>query len=122
MLPVVDDLVWDEGNLAHLAERNAARRAAGERGITREEVDSLYVSADYTAQDVEYLTRDGWEIQVRLIGRMPEERFLTVACDVLDDARLRPATIWPSSSAEQRSFWHWRHNEDDGDEGGNDGD
>ena len=87
MLVVVDALVWDMGNLAHLAERNAARRAAGEREIMREEIDALYDSADYTTQDVEYLTRDGWEIQIRLIGRTPEGRFLTVACDVLDDAR-----------------------------------
>jgi hypothetical protein len=119
---VVDALVWDDGNLAHLAERNAARRAASQREITREEVDALYESADYMTQDVEYLTRNGWEIHIRLIGRTPEGRFLTVACDVLDDGSLRPATIWPSSIAEQRRCWRWRYEENDGNESGDGGD
>jgi hypothetical protein len=107
----VDVLCWDAGNLGHLGERNAERRAAGQREITREEVDALYDAADYTTQDVEYLTRDGWEIQVRLIGRTLEGRFLTIACDVLDDGRFRPATVWPSSAAERRRYLQEIHGE-----------
>lgn len=118
-------LVWDAGNLAQLAERNAARHAASEREITREEIDALYDSVDYMTQDVEYLTRDGWGIQIRLIGRTPEGRFLTIECDVLDDANLRPATIWPSSNVEQRRYWLWKRSENDDselEEGDDDGD
>ncbi|MBI3973988.1 MAG: hypothetical protein HY332_22140 [Chloroflexi bacterium] len=115
----MDTLHWDHGNLEHLDARNAARRAAGEREITREEIDALYDFADYTTRDVEYLTRDGWEIQTRLIGRTPGERFLTVACDILDDGRFRPVTVWVSSESEQRRYWQWKRNEkgdDDDDE------
>jgi hypothetical protein len=97
---MLETLCWDKNNLAHLRDRNAERRSAGQREITRQEIDSLYDSADYTTQDVEYLTRDGWEIQVRLIGRAPRGRFLTVACQVAGDGRFRPVTSWESSSAE----------------------
>ena len=103
-------LVWDAGNLAHLSERNEARRASNQREVTRDEVDALYESLNYVTEEVEYLTHDGWEIQIRLIGRSPENRFLTVACDVLEDGRLRPATVWLSSRAEQRRYWLGREN------------
>ena len=101
----MDALVWDAGNQAHLDERNAARRAAGQREITRDEMNALYDLADYTTQDVEYLNRAGWEIQVRLIGRTSEGRFLTVACQVARDGRFRPVTVWASAAVEIDLYW-----------------
>jgi hypothetical protein len=109
----VDALVWDTGNLAHLQERNAERRAAGQREISREEVDALYDSADYITQDVEYLTRAGeWEPQVHLVGRTPRGRFLTVVCQVAHSGQFRPVTVWESDDRELGRYWG--ENEDDG--------
>jgi hypothetical protein len=97
----LDELAWDWGNLSHLDERNARRRSVGEGEISREEVDALYGSADYVTRAVEYLTRTGeWESQLHLIGRTLAGRFLTVACQVDDDGRFRPVTIWPSEGYE----------------------
>ena len=106
ILGTVDTLLWDAGNLHHLHDRNEARHTAQERPITREEVDGLYDLADYTTRDVEYLTwRGEWEVQVHLIGRTPEGRFLTVACQVSNDGHYRPVTIWPSSDSEILLYW-----------------
>jgi arginase family enzyme len=101
----MDELVWDQGNLAHLDERNAERRAAGIPEITREEVDALYQSADYEVVGDWYVNAQGHEVwQERLIGRTPEGRYLTIVCDVLDDGRYRPATIWRSTRREILAF------------------
>jgi hypothetical protein len=41
----------------------------------------------------------------------PEGRLLTVACQVADDGRYRPVTIWTSSPAEIALYW--KDKEDD---------
>ncbi len=47
----------------------------------------------------------------RLLVRQSEGRFLTVACQVADDGRFRPITIWTSSAAEIAVYW--KDKEDD---------
>ena len=62
-------LVWDRGNRAHLAERNAQRVAAGQAPITEQECDDLFLSGDWTWREREYQTRDGkWVIQRHVTG------------------------------------------------------
>ncbi|MGH2352092.1 MAG: hypothetical protein ACRDJN_10835 [Chloroflexota bacterium] len=66
---------------------------------------------------MEYLTQRGeWEWQVHLMGRTPEGRFLTVACQVADDGRYRPVTVWPSSESERALYWKDKKDEKDKDE------
>jgi hypothetical protein len=97
----LDELVWDAGNLAHLAQRNTERRAMGEATITRRELNRMHTSGRFSRRDVEYLTRRGvWEWQVHLTGRTPAGRYLTVACGVLLDGRLRPITTWEAAPHE----------------------
>ena len=104
-MPGVEALAWDDVNLSHLDERNAQRIAAGEIPISRAELDGLYEAGDYVTRDVEYRTRVGeWEWQVHLIGRTPAGRFLTIACQVADDGRYRPITVWPSSTTEEALY------------------
>src|ERR671932_1820830 len=96
-----DALVWDAGNLAHLAERNATRRAQGRREITREELDALYDTGRYESFGQWYVGARGVEQwQVRLVGRTPAGRYVTIACELLDDGGYRPITVWPSSRRE----------------------
>jgi hypothetical protein len=103
----VDELLWDAGNLAHLAERNAARSASGEVVITRAEVDEMYQSAQYEPFGAWYVDRRSGqqEWQVRLVGRTPGGRYLTAGCQIdTDTGRFRPVTVWESSPAEIRAY------------------
>ena len=94
MLVVVDALVWDAGNLAHLRP-----------GISREEVDAMYDSGHYECFGEWYVDDAGIEHwQERLVGRTWAGRYLTVACEVLDDGRYRPITVWASSRSEVHAY------------------
>jgi hypothetical protein len=100
-----DALVWDAGNLAHLVERNAARRARGWREITRAEVDALYDAGRCESFSQWYDDARGVEQwQVRLVGRTPTGRYLTIAGELLDDGGYWPITVWPSSRREVADY------------------
>ena len=90
----VDALGWDAGNLAHLRP-----------GITRDELDAMYDAGRYECFGEWYVDDRGVETwQERLVGRTPAGRYLTIACDVLDDGRYRPITVWASSPSEVRAY------------------
>jgi hypothetical protein len=107
-------LVWDEGNRAHLAERNAQRVAAGQEPISEQECDDLFLSGDWMWEAVDYRRRDGsWVTQRHVTGLTPAGRFLTLACDYDPAGGYRPGTIWESSPAERARYWRAVSGEDD---------
>jgi hypothetical protein len=53
--------------------------------VSRAEVDALYYAGRFVPVDYEHRNPDGsWEWQVRLIGRTPTGRLLTVACQIVE--------------------------------------
>jgi hypothetical protein len=117
MLMAVDDaLVWDAGNLAHLAARNAARRARGRPEIAREEADALYDAGRFEAFGQWRVDARGVEQwQVRLVGRTPAGHYVTIACELLDDGGYRPITLWPSSRREIAAYRRLNPDDQDND-------
>ena len=94
-----EGLIWDAANEAHLTTPRP-----GQAPVSRAEVDALFDSGQFVPADYEHLNPDGtWEWQVRLIGRTPAGRLLTVACQIVErhgSERFRPVTAWDAAPAE----------------------
>jgi hypothetical protein len=72
--------------------------------VTRAEVEAVYETGRFVPAHYEHLNLDGtWEWQVRLIGRTPAGRLLTVACQIVEQRgreSYRPITAWDAGPAE----------------------
>lgn len=99
-----DTLIWDRGNVPHLT-RDKGR---GVRPVTGAEVQGLYGSGRYTIVPRDYWYPDStYELQWLLIGRTPEGRLLTVACQLLEwdgAERYRPVTAWDAAGDEVDAY------------------
>jgi hypothetical protein len=96
-------LVWDSGNEPHLTAARSDRLL-----VSRAEVDGLYENGRFVPAEYEHLNPDGtWEWQVRLIGRTPAGRLLTVACAIVERGSreaYRPITAWDATAVEKALY------------------
>jgi hypothetical protein len=84
-------LAWDAANRRELAYHR----------ITTEEVDGL-IALDEWAADV----HADYPGQVRVTGRTPQGRWLTIAMEPTADAVVwRPITGWEATPAEKAYYW-----------------